>query len=159
MRVGEVTQSPHVLLARNIHIATNKDKLLLILYSLKTHGLWSRPQKIKITSNREEKTGSYLHRNFCPFALLRNYLKVQGNYCEENEQFFIFSDGQAVKPKQISALLKNILKNLGVDETFYSMNGFRIGRTSDLVKFGYSIEEVKRLDRWRSNVVYKYIRQ
>ena len=116
MRVGEVTLSPHVPLAKNIHIATNKDKLLLVLYSSKTHGLWSRPQKIKITSNKEEKTGSYLHRNFCPFALLRNYLKVHGNYREEKEPFFVFSDDHTVKSQQISSLLKNILKNLGIDE-------------------------------------------
>ena len=54
MRVGEVTKSPHVLRAQNVHIATNKDKMLLILYSSKTHGKESRPQKIKITSNRTE---------------------------------------------------------------------------------------------------------
>ena len=39
MRIGEIIESPHVLLARNVHIATNKDKMLLILYSSKTHGL------------------------------------------------------------------------------------------------------------------------
>lgn len=54
MKVGEVTKSPHVLRAQNVHIATNKDKMLLILYSSKTHGKESRPQKIKITSNRTE---------------------------------------------------------------------------------------------------------
>ena len=57
MRIGEVTESPHVLKARNVHMATNKDKLLLILYSSKTHGKGQRPQKIRITSNRTEKQG------------------------------------------------------------------------------------------------------
>ena len=33
MRVGEVTRSPLVLKAQNVHIATNKDKILLLLYS------------------------------------------------------------------------------------------------------------------------------
>ena len=33
MRVGEVTMSPHVLKAKNVHMATNKDKLLLVLYT------------------------------------------------------------------------------------------------------------------------------
>ena len=60
MRVGEVTDSTHVLRTKNVHMATNKDKLLLVLYTSKTHGLGQRPQKIKITSNRSEKTGSYL---------------------------------------------------------------------------------------------------
>ena len=61
-----------------------------------------------------------------------------------------------MKPSQISSLLKNIIKDLGIDEQFYSMHGFCIGRTSDLIKFGYPIEEVKRLSRWRSNVVNKH---
>ena len=58
MRVGEVTKSQHVLKAKDVHIAQNKDKILLILYSSKTHTKGSRPQKIKITSNRNEKSGS-----------------------------------------------------------------------------------------------------
>ena len=71
MRISEVTKSPHVLKAKNVHLAKNKDKLLLILYSFKTHNKGNRPQKIKITSNRKEKSDSYMHRNFCPFLLMR----------------------------------------------------------------------------------------
>ena len=43
--VGEVTLSPHVLKAKDIHIALNKDKILLVLYSSKTHDKGSRPPK------------------------------------------------------------------------------------------------------------------
>ena len=50
MHVGELTASPHVLHAKNIHIGTNKNKILLILYSSKTHGKANRPQEIKITT-------------------------------------------------------------------------------------------------------------
>ena len=46
MRVGEVSNSTHVLRAKSVHLAKNKDKLLLILYSSKTHDKSSRPQKI-----------------------------------------------------------------------------------------------------------------
>ena len=49
MKIGEVTKSQYVLKASNVHIATNKDKLLLLLYSSKTHDQGTRPQKIKIT--------------------------------------------------------------------------------------------------------------
>ena len=61
MRVGEVTKSQHVLKAKDVHLAKNKDKLLLILYSSKTHDKANRPQKIKVTSNKHERTGAYLH--------------------------------------------------------------------------------------------------
>ena len=49
MRVGELTLSPHVLKAKNIHIGNNKDKIMMVLYSSKTHGKESRPQHIKTT--------------------------------------------------------------------------------------------------------------
>ena len=50
MRVCEVTkvvQSNHVIKAEDVHSALNKDKLLLMLYSSKTHDASMRPQKIK----------------------------------------------------------------------------------------------------------------
>ena len=91
MRVGELTESPHVLKARNVHIATNKDKLLLILYSSKTHDKSTRPQNITITANALEKSGGYRNRFFCPFALMRCYIKkeviiemnmINSSYCK-----------------------------------------------------------------------------
>ena len=51
MRVGEVSQGDHPVKARDIHAATNKDKILVILRSSKTHGKSTYPQKIKITGN------------------------------------------------------------------------------------------------------------
>ena len=158
MRVGEVTESTHVVKAKDVHMATNKDKLLLVLYTSKTHGLGQRPQKIKITSNRGEKTGSYAHRHFCPFKVIGQYIKLRGTYTDDCEQFFVFRDKSPVKPMHASAILKQIVKSLGLDESLYAMHSFRIGRTSDLIKFNYSVQEVQRLGRWRSNAVFRYIR-
>ena len=45
MRIGEVTLSPHVLKAKDVHKAMNKDRVLLVLYSSKTHDKSLRPQK------------------------------------------------------------------------------------------------------------------
>ena len=50
MRIGEITDSEHVLKACHVHSAMNKYKILIVLYSSKTHGTNMRPQKIKITS-------------------------------------------------------------------------------------------------------------
>ena len=60
LRIGEMTASQHVLRARNVHLGSNKKKLLLVLYSSKT-------QKIKITANCIEKSGRYRKKHFCPF--------------------------------------------------------------------------------------------
>ena len=157
MRVSEVAESPHALKAKNVHIAANKNKILLVLYTSKTHDLSNRPQKIKITSCGE--SGDYSTRHFCPFKLLRQFINIRGSYEEENEQFFIFRDGTPVKPIHTRTVLKTIINKLGLDGSLYGMHSFRIGRTTDLVSLKYSIEEIKLLGRWRSNVVFRYIKQ
>ena len=57
MRVGEVTKSNHMLKAKDVHIGTNKEKILLVLHSSKTHSPSNLPQEIKITSNNLSDTG------------------------------------------------------------------------------------------------------
>ena len=158
MRVGELTLSKHVVKAANVHMGLNKDKLLVILYSSKTHSEADRPQKIKIVSNRVEKSGKYSHRNFCPFRLVSHYLNVRGGYENHLELLFIFGDKSPVTADNARSVLRSMLSKLGLDSSLYDMHSFRIGRTSDLVKFKYPIEEVKMMGRWRSNVIYKYIR-
>lgn len=158
MRVGEITMSQHVLKAKDVHIALNKDKLLLILYSSKTHGKESRPQKITITSNHNERSGNYVRRHFCPFKLMRHYMKLRGDYERESEQFFVFRDCNPVTPTHARKVLKKLFQRLNLDNRYYGMHSFCIGRTTDLVKFNYSIDEVKLMGRWKSNVIFKYIR-
>ena len=46
MRIGELTEGPHMLKASNIHVGKNKNKLLIVLYSSKTHAQDTYPQKI-----------------------------------------------------------------------------------------------------------------
>ena len=149
MRIGEVTKSQHVLKAKNVHIVTNKNKLLLVLYTSKTHDQSNRPQKIKITLNRQDKSGKYLHRYFCPFNLMRHYMHVRGQYTNDEEQFFIFRDGSPVTPRHARSVLKLMIKNVGLDDKLYGMHSFRIGRTTDLAKYNVPIEEIRQMGRWK----------
>ena len=71
-RIGEVTSSPHVVLARDVHIAKNKEKMLFILHSSKTHDEGNFLQSIKISGLQIEK--QKLKSKFCPFKLLNEYL-------------------------------------------------------------------------------------
>ena len=84
MRISEVTVSDHVVKAKDVHSAQNKDKLLLMLYSSKTHSRGMRPQKIKITLNLTEKSGFYTKRNFCPFKLVNDYMAMRGGFLYQN---------------------------------------------------------------------------
>ena len=159
MRVGELTISEHIIKAANVYLGRNKDKLLIILYSSKTHGISDRPQKIKIEANKSERSGSYLNRHFCPFHLISEYLQLRGDYVDEAEPLFVFRDRNPVTADNARKILKESLGSLGLSAEAYDMHSLCIGRTSDLIKFKYTIDEVKDMGRWKSNVIYKYIRK
>ena len=159
LRVGELTLSPHIIKAKDVHKAVNKDKLLIVLYSSKTHSKATYPQKIKVTSNRTEKTGNYAHRNFCPFHLMGRFIAMRGSYANEKEQFFVFKDKSPVMVEHARRILRSMISKLNLDSRVYDMHSLRIGQASDLIKYGYPFDDAKRLGRWKSNAVYKYIRQ
>ena len=70
LRVGELTKGEHPVLAKDVFIANNKNKMLFILRTSKTHWTDSKPQKVKITSS----SGSKKRRRNCPFESLENIL-------------------------------------------------------------------------------------
>ena len=152
MRVGEIGLSNHTLKAKDVHIGYNKDKVLLVLHSSKTHGKESVPQKIKIEALKESK------RFFCPFKILRKYMNLRGNYEEDTDAFIAFSDGSAVPPEHLRAVLRELLKNLGLNALLYDFHSCRAGRTVDMARMNYSLEYIRKAGRWRSNAVYKYLK-
>ena len=159
LRVGELTRSSHTIKARDIHVGQNKEKILIYLYSFKTHNEGARLQKVKITGLSHQ--GQQLQREkafFCPFKLTRDYMKLQENYVDNKEPFFLFRDKSSLLPKHMRSTLKRMLHNLNIEETLYDTHSMHIGRSLDLTKFGYTIEQVKLIGRWKSNAVYKYIR-
>ena len=156
LRIGEMTASPHVVKAANVHIGLNKNKILVVLYSSKTHHEGSRPQKIKILANESDYKGR--KKFFCPFREVRSYLKLRGNYFNKSEQFFVFSDHAPVKAENLRRVLRLMLSRINLDPTLYDVQSLRIGRASEMIKQGCSVELVQRMGRWKSNAVYKYIR-
>ena len=165
MRVGELTLSTHVLRAKNIHVAHNKNKIMIVLYTSKTHGKESRPQEIKISESQRIQNSSvgfkccHFEQNiFCPFKMVRKYMALRGGYGDDLEQFFIFRDRSPVKPTHARTVLYQTLESLGLDTHFYDFVSFRSGRASDMLKYGYSVEQIKFAGRWKSNAVYNYIK-
>ena len=84
MRIGELANSPHSVKARNVHVGTNKDKIMLVLYSSKTHGTSTNPQKIKISVLGQESNNKS-NGLICPFESVRNYLALRGSYDNDCE--------------------------------------------------------------------------
>ena len=143
-----MTQSAHVLLARNVHISQNKNKLLFVLNSSKTHDVGSPPQLIKISQkwSKGEK-GKSTEDRFNPFDLICNYIHIRPPAKTHREQFFIFSDGTGVKLHHFRDLLKTLLLQLKLQPELYCVHGLRGGRACDLMKYGLSVETFKKLVR------------
>ena len=154
-RPGELASGAHPVRAKDVHIGSNKDKILLILYTSKTHGYESRPQQIKIQAKSHDKPNN---RHFCPFKASREFLAIRGNYTNTNDPFFVFCDNSLVRPHHVRKMLASTLTAINLNPRVYNLHSFRIGRSSDMVKAGYTVEEVRIAGRWKSNTVYKYIR-
>ena len=74
-RIGELASGPHVVLAHNVHIGINKNKMLFILNSSKTHTKGDKPQLVKITSTPTGE-GEGKKSAYCPFSLLKKYVAI-----------------------------------------------------------------------------------
>ena len=153
--IGEIAKGVHVVKAVDVHIATNKNKMIFVLHTSKTHGRGDKPQIIKISAITFNKENARAH---CPFGLLRTYLSHCKTWKSGEEQFFVFSDRTPVSPYHVRQLLNKVLCNNKIDHRLYSPSGFRSGRATDLVHLGLSIETIKKIGRWKSSAIYTYLR-
>ena len=176
MRVGELTESIHTLKAINVHECRNSKKLLLVLYSSKTHNKGDPPQKIRITgvqhlqvqneqkevtTNSDETTdrsNDVQPSHFCPVMWTKHFIQLRQEIYDLNEQLFVFADGSPLKAIHMRQLLRSILFQLDLDQFLYDTHSLRIGRATDLFKKNVPVDKIKQLGRWKSNAVYKYLR-
>ena len=162
-RIGEIAMSNHAMQARDVNIGTNKDKILIYLYSSKTHGPESKPQKIKIAASHSPSQLIQTKRNqefrhFCPFKLLLDYMLVRGDYLHEEEPFFVLQGHIPLNHDLIRLTLAKAITKAGLDVKFYSFQALRSGRATDLFNWGVPVELIKMIGRWKSNAVYKYFK-
>ena len=127
-------------------MGTNKNKILLILRTSKTHSEANFPQKIKITGMDKE----IVKRKciFCPFNIMHKYIRIRGGYQHKNKQFFVFSDASPVHAEQARKVLRQCLDNLGFNSQVYDFHSLRSGRMTDLCKQGLSMEEIRKIGCW-----------
>ena len=59
---------------------------------------------------------------------------------------------------QFTDVLAKAIRCLGLPTQVYTSHSFRVGRASDLASKGVPNETIKKLGRWKSNVVERYIR-
>ena len=154
-RVGELTFSENVLRACDVQIADNKMKMKFILRSSKTHWKDEKPQTIKITNFDIGNTS----QKYCPFHILDTYIKCRCRIVNDEEQFFIFRDRSPVQPHHMRDMLRKTLDACGLNPMYYSCHSTCAGRVVDLVELmKIPVSTVKILGRWKSNIIYQYLK-
>ena len=162
LRIGEVTTAEcnHYIRYSDVHLAPQKEKILFVLRTSKTHNFGNTPQIIKISSLTSEDKPTMISRfKYCPYRIIYNYLQIRDKVKTSMSEppLFIFRDGRPVKAQDFRSILKSAIKNLDLDENNYNTHSLHIGRAKDLQKEGFSVDEIKEVGRWRSNAVYNYL--
>ena len=159
-----MSQSPHVILARDAHVGINKKKILFILWSSKTHDQGNKPQKVKISSiplnmKKQKKNESISDTlKYCLFSILNRYISARPPAKSEDEQFLVYSDNSLITPAHIYKNFKTVINLIGLDSINYSFHPLRAGRTQDLRALGFSVETIKDIGHWKSNAVFTYLK-
>ena len=150
-RASELTWTPskHAVLAKDVQIATNKKKILFILRTTKTLYAGSKPQLVKITNSEANSTAELgnpkIMQPLCPYEMLRTYASTRQPFCNDLEQFFVFSDGTPITASQLRACLKKALIAEKFEHTAYGLHSLQAGRTGDLLKLGLSVDMIKKM--------------
>ena len=122
-RVGEVCASDHVIKVKDVHVGVNKNKMMFVLHTSKTHWNNVKPQVVKINSREFDAVGNrmaniaQINKKCCPFRLLNRFLAVRPCRSGDKEQFFIFRDRSAVTPYHLRLLLRKLFMQLNMDHT------------------------------------------
>ena len=112
LRVGELAAGNHPILAVNVHIAQNKQKLLFILETSKTHDKLSAPQMVKIAASGNVTGAQIIAEGLtvsCPYESIRRYIKCRERILTPNKPFFIFRHRTPIAPYHIRQTLKIML--------------------------------------------------
>lgn len=90
----------------------------------------------------------------CCVRAVQHYLSIRPH----SRYFFCHVNGAPLTRTQFSGILTKAIRVISLPTELYSSHSFRIGRATDLAAKGVSSDAIKKLGRWRSNAVERYIR-
>ncbi|MEW8545794.1 MAG: tyrosine-type recombinase/integrase [Candidatus Thiodiazotropha sp.] len=93
--------------------------------------------------------------SYCCFNAIKQYLSLRP---QGSHYFFTHQNGSPLTRSQFSGVLTKSVRTLGLPTQIYTSHSFRIGRASDLASRGVPVEVIKKLGRWKSLAVERYIR-
>ena len=140
LRPGEITDSIHNLQFNQVIIS--EQQLSVTFVSFKHyHGV---PVTLLIKAQ---------HGSICPVNSVKQFVKVRGT---GPGPFFADPLGLPVKYSEFLNLFKDF--NIALNNVHLSPHSLRIGAATFATMSGYSQDQVKRMGRWHSDAVLKYVR-
>lgn len=151
LRVSEIVFSSYIqadrpLLSEDVKLLHDHTALIITIRLSKTN------QRGMPTVMRIPSSGS---PSFCCVAAVQHYLCLRPSNAH---YFFAHINGTPLTRSQFSAVLAKAIHTLRLPTNIYTSHSFRIGRATDLSSKGLSSDIIKKLGRWRSDVVNRYIR-
>ena len=120
-RVGEITMSDHIIRVDDVHVGMNKQKLMFVLRSSKTHGKDKQPQIVKIVGftddSTQDKVKHKVLNTFCPFDIVERYSDMRKLQKNTNEPFFVLQDRTPISANCFRNILKKLLCIVGLDRS------------------------------------------
>lgn len=163
LTVGEMT-GKHAITAKNMHIARNKDKVQMRLWTSKMLKWGSWAHDIKIDGLHDCKLcnpeyGGKSSHKYCPVHIVADYNKARER-TQGDKNLFIFQSGTAVSGHAFRRTVKDALTSMSLKDALNRYNGhsLRSGRACHLWKLGFSLAHICYMGRWRSNCVFNYLK-
>jgi hypothetical protein len=119
---------------------------------------------------RQSKTdvnaaGVYVHVGatgavVCAVEAMRAFLErrvLMEGPADPEASLFVFSDGALLRRQQLTVLLRELVRQLGMDMALFSGHSFRIGGASDLAHAGAQDHVIQMIGRWSTDTYKRYI--
>lgn len=149
LRISEVCKtdkSNHTLHHSQINLQTkHKTQTLQISFRSFKHSSKTTPKLVLATTKSTT----------CPVKAYSKFLKVRPNI---SGPAFCQKSGSPLKRPQVAQSLKHYLALSGYNPKYFNTHSFRIGKTTDLAKQGYSHPNIALIGRWKSNAYLTYIK-
>lgn len=163
LRMSEITGSKHSVKARDVHLAQDRPKIQLRIWSAKNKKRGSWPDDIKIEGLSDCRacfntpTGRKSSFRYCPIHILRQYQAMRPE-TPGHFQFFCFRDGSPISQVKVRNMIQEVLESIGIPKGTHNGQSFRSGRACDLKKLNFSIRDIKFFGRWHGNSIFKYFK-
>lgn len=150
LRVGEITYSKgrdlSKILSKNDVLLTRDGKSLIVKLRFSKTDQTGKGVTLEIPKSESA---------LCPIKSINEYLSVRS---VADGPFFCHFSGAPLTRYQFSAILSKSLKHSGSDTNRFKAHSFRIGGATTLSMSGYTIDEIKKMGRWKSSAYKSYIR-